>query len=149
MIKIVSIETAKLLKENGFRQDSEITWVNRCERNTGGYSMMGREESITSWENVDWHTTSHRDELYQKEYFSAPTTDELLEELPEIITLKVKGFGSSVLETKCVLVMGKVIGKWKISYRNQIAHVREENESLPESLAQMWLHLKKENLLCP
>lgn len=131
-IKTTTLETSKLIREAGFRQDTEFYYLPD--------SPVYRPNTVWFKEQLDFKAMKNR------EIYAAPTTDELLEELPEIITLKGKGFGSSV-ETKCVLVMGKVNGEWRISYRNQIAHVNREDESLPEALAAMWLWLKKEGLL--
>lgn len=135
MIKTVSLETAKLLRDAGFPHRSSFSWCVHAH-------TAGGDTSHIVWDGQGLTSCGTQ---YLKVY--CPTTDELLEELPGIITLKGKGFGNSV-ETKCVLVMGKKVnGEWRISYRNQIAHVSREDESLPETLAQMWLWLKNKGLL--
>lgn len=113
-IQTVSLETAKMLKEEGFRQDAIFNWCIpqsefRCQ---------------------DPHVPHQFDCMTNKKLCSAPTSDELFEELPMAIEIN-KGL------------------KYRVSYymsfkRDNVSFLRE---SLPECLAQMWLWLKKEKLI--
>lgn len=118
MIKTVSLETAKLLKENGFRQDTSFDWV---EGDMGGMSIarIGYE---SSWSKYHSHCSS-------------PTTDELLEELPVEI----------FIDERKVLVIGKIKNGYQCAYRPH--PIKFENILLAESLSRMWLWLKQEGLL--
>lgn len=135
MIKTVRLETAKALKEAGFKQDdSSFYFVN--------------------WGKVQVWQCRHKeyidkywDEVVDKGYttLAAPTTDELLEELPQY--LDSKNAGNLTLES---VDFGK---QWSLFYPikdefGEDSWLHEERESsLPEALAAMWLFLKKEGLL--
>lgn len=135
MIKTVSLETAKALKEAGFRQDDIDFHLVFC---TVGTSSEPR-----------W--ICYRDNVKGPSGFDCipvPTTDELLEELPCIIQfdqevgllrLNIYRFGTETGE------------QWGCFYSliKNIDHfvLQQTNESLPEALAQMWLWLKKEGLI--
>lgn len=99
MIKTVSLDTAKLLKEARFPQ------------------MCQYGEPVTK-KGVH-------------EVFDKPTTDELLEELPYAININKGPF------------------EYRVSYHivARVDNINFLDKSLPEALAQMWLFLKKENLL--
>lgn len=112
MIKIVSLETAKLLKEAGFRQDTS----NYHEVLLNGNSIL----------------TSHP--LQYNENYASPTTDELLEELPDFIIRN---------NYRASLKILKDIGGFAVTYQSTREDVQMCcNESLCEALAQMWLCLK-------
>jgi hypothetical protein len=111
MIPTTRLETSKLLKDAGFRQDTYLYHVECDDGEKNWYQLMQSGE----WDDEE------------REIISAPTTDELLEELP-FQTKIYKG-------TENVYI---------ISYSN-LKDI--SNEVLPEALAQCWLWLKKENLL--
>lgn len=110
MIKTVSLETAKKLKDAGFRQDTEIFF------NKGG------------------------------KYIAAPTTDELLDELPDHIVIDNRQFGGDKRNSIGTLVIGNPNYIFNVQYRPDISPCFK-NESFPEALAQMYLFLAKEGLL--
>ncbi len=138
MIKTTSLKTAKLLKEAGFTTNdghTEMYWVNTC---TKGWCLCPVNEEILAtdgWLAEEPHNC-----------FSAPTTDELLEELPKQIVnkdgmaqwLKIKPIGND----------------WMVVYdpvdegcTDNFIWCGETKTLLCEALAKMWLWLKKEGLL--
>lgn len=132
MIKTVSLETAKLLKENGFRQDTHF-W--HSERK---YKRPDEENKVISSSYI-----GHGVHAKSRNIYAAPCTDELLEELP----CDIDGLGLII----CKIDSGND-GIYYVSYENCITHAyltttTFKNEYLPESLASMWLWLKKEGLI--
>lgn len=118
MIKIVSLETAKLLKESGFRQDTLFSWSRTHVENP---YILG-VGVLQPWETLD-----------KEHCISSPNTDELLEELP--IGITIEKYSSKGEIRFCVREVETRV--------NHSSH----NESLPEALASMWLWLKSEGLL--
>lgn len=126
MIKKVTLETAIQLKNAGFIQDSiSKFYVNRKDQ-------RGRD----NW-NIEDLYTFPRDKV--KEYYAAPTSDEILEELPE--TIHIKG-----VETWW-LTIEKCNGVYVCFYDGYEDKSYQENESLPEAPAKMYLWLKAEGLI--
>lgn len=70
----------------------------------------------------------------EHEWYCAPTTDELLLALPEI--------GIVIVKYKNVRGV-----RYSVGYTATIDNHHIHHESLPEALAQMWLWLKKEELI--
>lgn len=132
-VKTVSLETAKALKDAGFRQDTYFYWNH----------VMVNNRGKLEWQ-LDYRKIGDRNNI------PAPTTDKLLEELP----CQFK-YGGAWFDLQ--------ITKWPKEYKVQYVefYFNDDNlleisdslcefkvESLPEALAQMWLWLKKEGLLC-
>lgn len=125
MIRTVNLETAKKLKDAGFKQDTQYYW------------------KINPF-NDEWYITSLRmDKRFAA--FSAPTTDELLEELPACVVKEI----ASKHDVNCWLQIDKIgDSEYYVGYvHSQNVLYDLFNESLPEALSQMWLFLKKEGLL--
>ncbi len=127
-IKTVSLETAKALKEAGFifYKNTSFLWVDLKGLWVCWY-----------WKEFDIHCHMElKDNSNYKipEAYCAPTTDELLEELP-----------FSVDGDKLRLIRGANTRVWHVWYGDPKAAFM--HSSLPEALAQMWLWLHKENLL--
>lgn len=115
MIKTCSLETAKKLKEAGFPQSSgKIYWH---------WVKFDDEKHVILWPNA-----SEPDVVFA----AAPTSDEILEELP---------FGAGWNKLRIVRLAN---GAYTVSYGLPPEFV---NESLSEALAQMWLYLKQQGLL--
>lgn len=129
MIRTVSLQTARVLKEAGFGQKAELFWAI--------YKTRGRTPVL-------YHDTV-ADAYDVGETFAAPTSDELLEELRKV---KYDSMGFPALQIIWAL------GKWHVHYRNPPTEwskngsqeVGIDNE-LPESLAKMWIWIKKEGIL--
>ena len=119
MIQTVSLETAKLLKEAGFRQDTEMFWYPNPNGTTWDYILVTKDFKRVSGGLI---------------YTAAPTTDELLEELP-----------SRLNEHSGVLLIFKETDAYEVCYGGH--DNRFINVSLPEALAQCWLWLRKEKLI--
>lgn len=125
--KTVTLETAKLLKHAGFRQDTHFSHAD-WSVNEGSYQF----DETSSFKCVG------------KEFlFAAPTTEELLEDLPvgsELWTgyyrhLAMWPHDSNNWQCAYVLPEGSGYFGW------------QEAKTLTEVLAQMWLWLKNEGLL--
>lgn len=139
MIKTVSLETAKLLKDNGFSQEkSEKHWVD--------LNFSGARGTLKPYAMSFLHGDKpwDKESLYSKHYLaSAPSTDELLEELPDMVNFK--NFNG-------MLIIQKRLKYFDVYYRRFSGNgyfpknIRGY-ESLPEALAQMWLYLKKEGFI--
>lgn len=109
MIKTVSLETAKLFKEAGFRQDTEFMWCYKPE--------PPKLVPVIEFGKP----------MGRKLICAAPTTDELLEELPLGFIRIERHNGCFIIEVP--------------SLKYAKSHME-----LPEALAQMWLWLQSENL---
>lgn len=132
-MKTVSFETAKKLKDAGFKQE---TYFYHSLNDKGIY-----------------HVCSHREfELLKKiskgEPLPAPDTDELLEGLPYFIE------GEDVYVYAFQIHCGSVSDKrdWIPNYYdeltgNSVYDFSHRNESLIESLAELWLKLKEKKLV--
>lgn len=123
---VVSLDLAKQLKEAGYSQQSEFYF-----RPTG------------SIYHGDGHPTLPDD-------VAAPLSTELLEQLPETIYDEDESSGM-----KYDLDIWKKEGLYHVAYwwdedtrrLSNVKHMKFSDASLPNALAEMWLWLKKENLL--
>lgn len=133
MIRTTSLETSKALKENGFRQDAYFNWLEMITEQGGVLRLIPQESLSNKYSDIS-------------NYYAAPTSDELLEELPESVTEHGVRYSMEIVRHK--LFDEK---KFFISYEdNDGCMLRQEcsdNESLPEALAACWLFLKKEGLI--
>ena len=129
MIKTVSLDTAKKLKEAGFPQESHFYY--RYHAAFSGYEI----------ENQDSFVRSIMDGSFL--WYAAPLADEILELLPWKLD-----FGDGLLK---FLVISKVQGGYQVGYQNNEKHDYVDgyigNEYLAIATAQMWMHLKHSNLL--
>lgn len=123
-IKTVSLNTARVLKESGFPQDTSFYWYDHELRliNKDYESSMCLAPKSDRWNypEVDW---SH---------YSSPTTDELLEVLPKVLN-------------GCRLMILAFNTEYEIEYYDDSGKRfgYQLNESLPEALAMAWIFLKK------
>ena len=136
-IKCVSLEMSKKLKEAGFRQDTELYWAEY---------KMPEGRLFSKIEKLQDQPKERPKNAMIPCVFSgsAPTTDELLAELPDFIS-KDKHYYLHI--EKCVgyrVYYSKEFGHLIHSALGQIHH---KNESLPEALGEMYLFLAKEGLL--
>lgn len=127
MIKTVSLETAKLLEKNGFPHESSFAYCLHV-------VTVGSDYVHTVWDGQGINSCGTQ---YRKVY--APTTDELLEELPNM-------FEYNHYAAELIIQRGKE-WKWSCRYVTTKEYVYSTlDENLCEALAQMWLWLKKEGL---
>lgn len=129
MIKTVSLETAKLLKEAGFKQD------------TYWYHYEHKRLKEEDYKECKCEGLNHDDVYYPEESWNkiaAPSTDELLEELPWHTQI-YKGTDGNLGQYICHLDARSVIGQKETKWFY--------HKDLCEALAQMYLFLKKEGLL--
>lgn len=149
MIQTTTLKTSQLLKEAGFKQDTGLYWF----AFGNGIHEWQLTNNILSKENIKgWRAfeKSNKETIM----YAAPITDELLSELPAGTMSK-----SKVVCQFEINMFGKP-RKYRVQYRCLHKDTYNDrctyldlpldaicNESLPEALASMWLHLKKENLI--
>jgi len=145
MLKTTSLETSKLLKEAGFKQEGiECIWAEFY--NTSSNVPTTLLSSLLGVEELE--DFKERNYLKDVKFFAAPTTDELLEELPKDGSISILpwmdegAYGRYEKEVFCGYAV------WYRGFQEKKQHNRPfKNTDLCESLAQCWLWLKKENLL--
>jgi hypothetical protein len=123
MIATVTLETAKLLKESGFRQDSEFHWVD--------LNFDGARGPLKPYRLFTGTDDIHDGKGLYKSLAAAPTTDELLAVLKE---------------NKIDKFLIRPCSKW-YGIEADWYDYNESGESLVELLAEFWICLAKENLL--
>jgi len=120
----VNLELAKKLKENEFYQNT-LYYLDDED------NLINKNFVITSPKIIE-----ENNQLKKANYYSAPTSDELLKELP----YKIKDY---------YLVIAKCNKGYWVKYWNfgeiEIKHIQGNN--LANCLAKMWLYLKKEGYI--
>lgn len=117
-IKTTSLETSKLLKEAGFRQDTFFRH----------YLHKFEDTAVNTIPDPIFYPSEYWEE------YPSPTTDEILEEL--------------IGERQVKITWMSRYEHWLVSFRLDVDEFKGfENKSLPEALASLWLWLKKENLI--
>lgn len=131
MIRTVSLETAKKLKETGFGQKTLFCHIysKRC---GGEWEVMLSDAALHLGSAWDWDSR-----------IAAPTTDELLEALP-IGSDKWTG------HYRHLALWPHAVNNWQCAYVLPVGDGYfgwQESESPAEALASMWLLLKKDGLI--
>lgn len=140
-IKTVSLKTAKELKEAGFGQEG-IHFYHYAHKKINEYHY--RDCQVIGLRNDEaMYPSEHWDRI------SAPTTDELLEELPKLIKKNDSTSTPEIVDWYFEIKYRD--GKWEAGYHwyyyEYMDGFIEKSKSLPEALAQMYLFLAKEGLL--
>lgn len=137
-IKCVSLGTAKALKEAGFPQTTHFCWFTQCSKTHQGFKNI-EPQFITMLQPVF-------EGLNMANAPCAPTSDEILEELPKKIVNK-DGMAQW-------LKINPIGNDWMVVYdpvdegvTDNFIWCGETRSLLCEALASMWISLKKENLL--
>lgn len=134
--KVVSLETAKRLKEAGWPQDiNEKVWF----EDSGGFGLFTRGVAPRKKGDV----------------FSAPDVSDLLEVLPKIIHCpeRDKNWPKGSLIIRSVKDCREIYsGDWVVGYENgpdgtTFDELTGEHDSLAEALASLWLILKENKIL--
>lgn len=143
---MISLETAKALKEAGWLKWTEKytywCWAN-VQKTTNG------KDRIDNWEYLE--TEFAIDNGY--DIFPCPSTDELLAELPSYLLVPknihiVSNKGR--VTNEMFLHIDKGESYWAMytdSYANGLEGFIFEKPEFSECLAQLWLKLKKEDLI--
>lgn len=119
----VDLEIARELKENGFPQNNDYYW----------------------YKNNDWFISRpNYDDAFEDKmrYYSAPTSDEILKELPNTI----EWIGEYTI-IDYDLVIEKTKNGYEVSYSESNSLHIEFSEKSSNALAKMWLYLKKEGYI--
>lgn len=123
----VSLEIAKKLKDAGWKKETEFWWEHHFKEIDNG---QGVTELISK---IELNSRS-----YVGEFYPAPISGEILEELPATITKD--GF-SAILEIR-------IHNNTKdVCYYHPHLFFAETDKSLPNALAKMFIYLKSNNLL--
>ncbi|SRR6266496_1778048 len=132
-MKITILETSKLLKEAGFPQENcEFYYFNHF----SDEFIVRRKENMT-------HVLTDQ---FKHLAFAAPTAEEVLDELPEIISSEPNEL---VGTGKTYLTIQK-LGYYEVGYtltNGDMLFDSVEDKSLSEALAKMYLYLAEKGLL--
>lgn len=153
-MKTVSLELSKQLKEAGYPQESEFYWTNciigyKFEDLACSYALLLDELLVVNREKIPESDFfgSDDDELEEKELiqYASPTADEVLDQLPARIGTDE---GQVYLEIYPLTSRkGWLVNYLRKNDRLVFTPFSEESLELADSLANMWLYLKKEGLL--
>lgn len=128
MIKKVCLETAKALKNAGFRQEGINSYWNNYENPDIESKVCSEGYPKSAWA--------------VSETYAAPTSDEILEELPYSLRFTESDYWLWVTKLK----HGTYEVRYTDAFHRKVKRITQD-ESLPEALAQMWLFLRKEKLI--
>lgn len=143
-MKTVSLELAKQLKEAGYSQETHFKYC-------GGHTMYWEDQENGKYEecaNTDLldprDEYCHTAELTCEFTIAAPTADEILDQLPWDI--------KDGMDRGRLVVEKSPVGKpWKVTYVSDYMGGRfalsNDDDTIADSAAKMWLHLKKEKLI--
>jgi len=132
--KVVSLETAKKLKENGFSQDTEHKW----RFNKGDYELVLSSDKKNGVANFTVFGKPH--------LLAAPDAQEIGEMLPGSIPYDQDGYhGACLCFDKHSAFYHNSSGQ--IIVRDDIGEVCFMGKNLAEALAKMWLYLKENKLI--
>jgi hypothetical protein len=133
---VCSLELAKELKENGFKQESLFKWCEWDKTDEFYDNEKNRVFSQEQWENyaTDYNPPN-------SVFYSSPTATELLNELPEVVVVenKVHSFWCN-----------KIDGLYRCGYDENCYEeygFQEDENSMANAMAKLYLELKKEGLL--
>lgn len=139
MIKTVSLDTAKKLKEVGFKQNSALYWF-AFGHGVREWQITDRildNKSIKGWRNFE---NNNRETVM----YAAPTSDEILEELPCNIKKERRIYWLKIKKDKEGFLI-YYVDDYGGDEMDELAVFQEV--ILCESLAAMWLYLKQQGLL--
>ena len=125
---VVTKETAILLREAGFPQESFFKWI-ECSALDGKYNLVWDEKEIKAHEGFD--------------IVSAPIAEEILKELPQILEYKgtiYQLFISMGLDRHYFIFYAD-----ERDYNNNAEMPIIMRHNLTETIARMWLYLKQNN----
>ena len=155
----VDLKLAKELKNNGFPQN---TYFYHCPGEVSiGYEGENELYDDDTWSFVDFDPTSEYIDWFSDDYdfksdkgwadykmrekylksisCSAPTSDELLKELP----VEVNGFNFRIERTKTDFI----VAYFELGYEDEVRLGYYYDKELSNALAKMWLHLKKKGYI--
>ena len=140
---VVSLEMAKRLKEAGWEQEGTFFhWI--C-----GSNAWREVQNIEVWEKIEGEWGTGR-EVKDLEHYSAPTAEEIILTLPKGWKFREQSQEEYISKNGDPYVKNGIIAVY-YSWESQQKFPHEiscgEGNSLADSAAEMWLFLKKENLL--
>lgn len=145
---VVSLDLAKQLKEAGWSQHEMKVCTDGKERPCANTSFYWSETSKGNWMIVDSLKGTIAEDI------AAPTAEEILRRLPQSIRSVGLNLSAKKGEREYVLHIVKTnTTRWRLIYWDSdgLPWVAPSADFIDESLAnasaQMWLYLKKNNLL--
>jgi len=138
-VRTVPLETAKALKENGFPQETYFHWF-PFDKGIHKWQVVGglSKNTIKGWKYHEKHNSDFS-------FYSAPSTDELLEQFPWRINYNRNPSDLMITRGPKNFTV-RYVNAFKVPFRST-PEKGFVNESLPECLAEMWLYLKQQNLI--
>ncbi len=137
---VTSLELSKKLFEVGFKKETGYYWVEHKEIDKPAYSnciVLGSTKDLINYPREFWNI------------YTAPLTDELLEELPSCINQNKIVYKLEIYKFIYDFNVGYFekfsLDNWKKGKVKIFHHLL--NNSLPNALAHMWLYLKKEGVI--
>lgn len=124
---VVSLETAKKLKATGWTKPTAFYWVDVPGQ---GWVLSEKREECFVWVNPDGGTACYSLAAVRN-YFAAPTAEEILRELPNLIVTKTL----NRCRTYSLLIKPANLG-YVLTYG---AIALQSAPTLSEAAAQMWL----------
>ncbi len=132
----VDLEIAKELEKNRFPQESNFYYS----RNNGQEDIKGNP--IYDFSSIDGGKGRFDriiDPRLRYEYYPAPTSDEILKELPH----EINEFWLRIEPVKDKYI----VGYWEEGHEDERRFDYFEEKKLSNALAKMWLYLKKEGYI--
>ena len=122
-----SLELSKALEKAGFKQESMFQWSFTTVNGSGEWMLQ--------------HSESWRGSKATIKYFSSPTAEEILEELPEKFKHETSDFYGDVYLEICL-----IDGSFIAEYRNRLFldPISFKDKSLANALAKLFIYLKEE-----
>ena len=142
----VDLELAKELQENGFPQETYFYWYDvkneKFEDEFVNMPILANKRYTPVYDGESNRYWKQCNALAEKYKYSAPTSDEILKELPKYIKkdivydLTIKNYPVASV------ILYQAYGVKELPYCKL-----QEDEKLSNALAKMWLYLKKEGYI--
>jgi hypothetical protein len=147
MIKTVTLETAKALKEAGYPQNTQFVYSGFKQNYpiSIGYKGNGYIAVTQVDENRNDIGLNVLPDSEYEVIIAAPTAEEILEQLPFFIKTKE----NQIYYLSIKITMKGDRKQYLVEYLGYVWGIKQDNglELLAEAAAKMWLYLKKEGLL--
>lgn len=122
-MKTTSLELSQRMKEKGWNTPTDSVWAGN------------NENDVTIYTGIKWRVPG----TFPKIWVPAPTSDDLLDVLPEDIEINEQGM---------LLHMTKYCAVYTFGYTyNQAFKVYGEDSNPAEALGNLWCELKERNLI--
>ena len=134
-MKTTSYIISKQLAEAGFKREHDFSWY----KNESGKKLLNHSRCGT----VTFQNSEKKILDYYEYCFPAYDLETILDALPNFIANKNKGENCLVID----VAFGEIHYEGDSDNETMFITTTEENESLADTAAKMWLKLKKEGLV--